>query len=565
MTTPIVRACWCGNADLSPFEADYDLCEICGTLVTKKGLPPEKFQVVDDDIDFYGKQYWLKHQEQELGSPDIHTRARTDLTERNLHWLHALLKFCLPPAKVVELGCAHGGFVSLLRLAGFDASGTEMSPWVVEFGKKTFNVPIAVGPIEGQGIPPGSLDVIALMDVLEHLSDPATTMANCLRLLKPGGLLLVQTPQFREGTTYAEMVETNSRFLEMLIPEEHIYLFSDRSATRLFQQLGADHLQFEPAIFSHYDMFFAASPAALRMNTTEQVDAALLASPHGRIILGLLDLQKRELDLTLKLEQLGSDQLARGEQIDTLTVALNVSESDRAARAGQIESLTKTLNESESDRVARGSQIESLTATLNESEADRAARAAQIESLSAKLNESDADRAARGSQIESLTTTLNESDADRVARGSQIEQLTTMLNESETDRAARGSQIESLTAMLKESEADRAARASQIESLTAMLKNSQADRSEYATRIETIAATLAETEASRVAHARQVELMAATLEQSEADRARYATQLELFQTDLRALFARRGFRWITRFIGWPEVEKLAGRAGKSGE
>ncbi len=78
----------------------------------------------------------------------------------------------------------------------------EMSPWVVEFGQKTFGVPISVGPVEDLDIAPGSLDVIALMDVLEHLPDPAATMAHCLKLLKPDGLLLIQTPQFKEEMNY---------------------------------------------------------------------------------------------------------------------------------------------------------------------------------------------------------------------------------------------------------------------------------------------------------------------------------------------------------------------------
>ena len=212
------RACWCGNADLLPFGAEYGECRACGTLVYLKDMPPEQLLVRDDETDFYGKNYWLEHQQDAFGNADIFTRARNDLTERNLHWLKTLLKYCLPPAKVLELGCAHGSFVALLRQAGYDATGAEMSPWVVEFGQKTFGVPISVGPVEALEIPPGSLDVIALMDVLEHLPDPVATMAHCLKLLKPDGLLLIQTPQFKEEMNYTTLVETNAPFLEMLIP-----------------------------------------------------------------------------------------------------------------------------------------------------------------------------------------------------------------------------------------------------------------------------------------------------------------------------------------------------------
>jgi 2-polyprenyl-3-methyl-5-hydroxy-6-metoxy-1,4-benzoquinol methylase len=330
--------CWCGNTDLLPFSAEYLVCSACGTLVSLVGMSTEELQVSNDETDFYGKQYWLDHQSGDLGFPDIYKRARIDLTERNLHWLKTLLKYRPPPAKVLELGCSHGSFVALLRQAGYDAAGVEMSPWVVEFGQKTFGVPISVGPVEALDIAPSSLDVIALMDVLEHLPDPVATMAHCLQLLKPDGILLIQTPQFNEEMDYTALVDTNARFLEMMmIPDEHLYLFSERSVTRLFQRLGAEHIQFEPAIFGHYDMFLVVSRAPLHTNTPEQTDSALLATPNGRLALAMLDLRERELDLTQKLQE---------------------SESDRAARWTQIESLTKMVRESEADRLARGEHNE---------------------------------------------------------------------------------------------------------------------------------------------------------------------------------------------------------------
>ena len=318
---------------------------MCGTLASLEGIDPEQLQVRDDETDFYGKQYWLNHQNIDLGFPDIYHRARNDLTERNLHWLKTLLKYRLPPAKVLELGCSHGSFVALLRQAGYDASGVEMSPWVVEFGQKTFGVPISVGPIEAINIAPASLDVIALMDVLEHLPDPVATMAHCLALLKPDGLLLIQTPQFKEGTNYTALVETKGAFLDQLKADEHLYLFSACSVTRLFQRLGAEYIQFEPAIFDQYDMFFAVSRAPLVSQTFAQMEAAILATPNGRLALALLDLRERELDLTRQMQESESDRAARGEQIEALTAMLKESEADRAARLEQIVSLTAMLKE----------------------------------------------------------------------------------------------------------------------------------------------------------------------------------------------------------------------------
>jgi hypothetical protein len=328
------------------------------------------------------------------------------------------------------------------------------------------------------------------MDVLEHLPDPAATMAHCLKLLKPDGLLLLQTPQFKEEMNYTALVETKGAFLEQLKADEHLYLFSDHSVTRLFQQLGAEYIQFEPAIFDVYDMFFAVSQVPLKANTPDQVDSALLGTPNGRLALALLDLRERELDLTRKLQESETDRFARWEQIVTLTEMLKESEADNAARWSEIEKLMESsdravrggllgmltgLLKSIDNRITKGNQIETVMRMLKESESDRVARWEQIEALTAMFKESEADRLARSEQIEALTAMLKESEADRLARSEQIEALTAMLKESEADRLARSEQIEALTAMLKESEADRLARSEQIEMLTEMLKVAEAD------------------------------------------------------------------------------------------
>ena len=167
--------CWCGNSLLKGFSAEYSECLSCGTLVALNPLSGDQLTVSNDDTDFYGKKYWLDHQKETFGYPDIYTRSRNDLTERNLHWLKTMMKFSLPPSSVLELGCAHGSFVALMNLAGYSASGVEMSPWVAEFGQKSFCVTVQAEVVESLDIPVGSLDVIVLMDVLEHLPDPEAT------------------------------------------------------------------------------------------------------------------------------------------------------------------------------------------------------------------------------------------------------------------------------------------------------------------------------------------------------------------------------------------------------
>jgi 2-polyprenyl-3-methyl-5-hydroxy-6-metoxy-1,4-benzoquinol methylase len=284
------RVCWCGHPTLAAYSADYHVCHACGTLVSRAPLPPEAFNVQNDSGELYSKDYWHERQTEHHGLPDITRRARLDLPERCTHWLRHLLARRLPPARVLELGCAHGGYVALLGWAGFTATGTEMSPWVVEFSRQTFGIDALAGPIETQPLAAGSFDVIVLNDVLEHLPTPAATLAHCARLLAPDGFFVIQTPEYKEHLTHADLVANQDIFQRHMDGnnDEHLYLYSRRSATEFFTRLGFPALEFANPVYS-YDMFFTAARAPLALHAEEKISAALAAQPTGRLVQALLD------------------------------------------------------------------------------------------------------------------------------------------------------------------------------------------------------------------------------------------------------------------------------------
>jgi 2-polyprenyl-3-methyl-5-hydroxy-6-metoxy-1,4-benzoquinol methylase len=296
--------CWCGNEQLTWFSDDYRRCASCETLVYSGPLPTPDARVRDDSADFYGQQYWHEHQREQSGYVDIHTRLRTDLPERCAYWLNALLDYKLPPAKVLELGSAHGGFVAMLRQAGFDATGLDLSPQICDLARRTFEVPMLLGPVEDQQIEAASLDAIVLMDVLEHLPDPVGTLRHCLGLLKPDGLLMIQTPCYPAGKSIEQIRAADERFLAQLRPAEHVNLFSQQSAAKLMWKLGAKHFEFLEPIFWFYDMFFVASREPLRNVSRDARDRALGASPSRRMIQAILDGEDRFRELLAKHRQL---------------------------------------------------------------------------------------------------------------------------------------------------------------------------------------------------------------------------------------------------------------------
>jgi 2-polyprenyl-3-methyl-5-hydroxy-6-metoxy-1,4-benzoquinol methylase len=342
------RNCWCGNTKLIPFGPDYLECRACGTLVSQDPVSQEELIVKDDETDFYGKEYWFSHQTENFGFPDIYVRARNDLTERNLHWLKTLLKYRLPPAQVLELGCSHGSFVALLRQAGYQASGVEMSPWVVTYAHETFDIPVEGGPVESLSLPKNSLDIIVLMDVMEHLSDPLITIEHCISLLKSNGLLLIQMPEFQEEKSYESLSSERSLFLNVMLPREHLHLFSKRSVKSLFARLGIQEVYFEPAIFDQYDMFLIAAKQPIKIHSPNEIESTLLGNPSGRMVLGMLDLRQRELEALNKVKQLELDLSTYREKAQILTRKLETNQVVKSSESQANHQLQSDLQSAQS-------------------------------------------------------------------------------------------------------------------------------------------------------------------------------------------------------------------------
>jgi SAM-dependent methyltransferase len=283
--------------------------------------------VRDDDRDFYGKGYWLTHQRDGLSLPDIVDRARMDLPERCMHWLRALLRYKQPPARILEIGCAHGGFVALARWAGYDATGLELSPWVADFARHTFDVPMIQGPVEDQSLPEDSFDAIVLNDVLEHLANPVRTVGCCTRLLREDGILFIQTPCYPEGVTFGDLCSRKDRFLETMEGRaaQHLYLFSRRAVQQLLSDAGFSALEFLSPMFE-YDMYLVAGRQPLRRLEWEDLARKLTASLEGRMKLAWLE-------FLMEFEAREADRAARLEQIHQLHELLRQSETARQAES----------------------------------------------------------------------------------------------------------------------------------------------------------------------------------------------------------------------------------------
>lgn len=95
--------------------------------------------------------------------------------------------------RLFEVGSNIGLFLSVAAKAGWDVAGIEPSVWAVTQGRERFGVDLQQGTVETLDLPEASVDVLVMLDVLEHLTDPA----GALRALRPAvnvdGLLALST------------------------------------------------------------------------------------------------------------------------------------------------------------------------------------------------------------------------------------------------------------------------------------------------------------------------------------------------------------------------------------
>ncbi len=282
----LTTACWCGSMRLGPYSENYLRCVDCETLCAANVPDPQ-----GDEHDRYDGSY-IGSFEEDSGPPRLEDRARAELSERCPFWLRALLRRKLPPGRVLELECGSGGFVAMLRAAGFDATGLEPSAGLAEDARSRFDIPVLAGPLDAQKIAPGSLDAVVLLGVMGRWRNPGETIRNCLALLKNDGIFLVQTPRYPEALPFRARQEASNPYLNPLRPNRQVYVFSRSSIKLFFHRLGLPHVELETDIPGGYDMLLTASRTTLADFSCEQIGSVLATRPSRRMALALLDIEE---------------------------------------------------------------------------------------------------------------------------------------------------------------------------------------------------------------------------------------------------------------------------------
>jgi SAM-dependent methyltransferase len=101
--------------------------------------------------------------------------------------------------RLLDVGCGHGLLLDEARRRGYEPVGLELSRSAARHARDVLGLDVRGLPLEAFD-DPGGFDVVVLADVLEHLDDPVGGIDRATRLLAPGGVLCVVTPDPSSAT-----------------------------------------------------------------------------------------------------------------------------------------------------------------------------------------------------------------------------------------------------------------------------------------------------------------------------------------------------------------------------
>lgn len=97
------------------------------------------------------------------------------------------------PGRLLDVGAGVGALVRLAGERGWQAVGTDVDLAVVAYARAR-GLDVRLGELTALALPAASFDLVTLCNVLDFVPDPGAVLAECRRLLAPGGRLFVRTP-----------------------------------------------------------------------------------------------------------------------------------------------------------------------------------------------------------------------------------------------------------------------------------------------------------------------------------------------------------------------------------
>lgn len=149
--------------------------------------------------------------------------------------LTLLNKFGVRSGRLLEVGCAYGYFLDVAKET-FQVSGLELCEDAVVSCNARGYPDVHCGEVSKEALERfPDVDVVVMLDVIEHLPNPVASLEAAARKINPGGLLLMTTGDF--SSLFARVTGSKWR---LMTPPQHLWFFTPRSLQTLCTRLGLE-------------------------------------------------------------------------------------------------------------------------------------------------------------------------------------------------------------------------------------------------------------------------------------------------------------------------------------
>lgn len=139
--------------------------------------------------------------------------------------------------RVLDVGCSNGAYLNALREQGWEVEGIELDSEAAEYARSSRGLTVHQGDAESvlARIPGEQFDVVTMWHLLEHLFDPAAALANVHRILKPGGILMLEVPNFQ-----CPLARVFGRYWFPLDIPRHLFHFTPSTLKSVLSRAGLE-------------------------------------------------------------------------------------------------------------------------------------------------------------------------------------------------------------------------------------------------------------------------------------------------------------------------------------
>ncbi len=147
-----------------------------------------------DDAGVFSQGYYTVAQEDAFKTQfDDYTQDPSAPVYRQ--WLERIEQR-VPVGRILDVGSALGTFLKIAETRGWKPQGVEISRFAAEFARDKRGLSIFNGDLESFQSAGDAFDVVTFWDSIEHVTQPLANLQTAVRLLRPGGLILLTTDNF---------------------------------------------------------------------------------------------------------------------------------------------------------------------------------------------------------------------------------------------------------------------------------------------------------------------------------------------------------------------------------